>query len=70
MLSLAAAPALEISPGCFTRAPGKIKLEEVKAFRSSNFEQDRKLFHTLEMEDLTKEFDNGPLFKISTCPTN
>lgn len=50
----------------------KIKLEEVKASSRQNpfirFEQDKKLFrNALEVEGLTKGFDNGPLFKISTC---
>ncbi len=46
----------------------KIKLEEVKASSRQNpfirFEQDKKLFrNALEVEALTKGFDNGPLFK-------
>lgn len=46
----------------------KIKLEEVKASSRQNpfirFEQDKKLFrNALEVEGLTKGFDNGPLFK-------
>ncbi|MWP62939.1 ABC-F family ATPase [Gilliamella sp. Pas-s25] len=46
----------------------KIKLEEVKASSRQNpfirFEQDKKLFrNALVVEDLTKGFDNGPLFK-------
>lgn len=45
----------------------KIKLEEVKASSRQNpfirFEQDKKLFrNALEIEALTKGFDNGPLF--------
>ena len=50
----------------------KIKLEEVKASSRQNpfirFEQDKKLFrNALEVEALTKGFDEGPLFKTSTC---
>jgi len=46
----------------------KIKLDEVKASSRQNpfirFEQDKKLFrNALEVEALTKGFDNGPLFK-------
>ncbi|OCG21313.1 MULTISPECIES: ABC-F family ATPase [unclassified Gilliamella] len=46
----------------------KIKLEEIKASSRQNpfirFEQDKKLFrNALVVEDLTKGFDNGPLFK-------
>lgn len=46
----------------------KIKLEEVKASSRQNpfirFEQDKKLFrNALEVDGLTKGFDNGPLFK-------
>ncbi|MCX8639976.1 ABC-F family ATPase [Gilliamella sp. B3172] len=46
----------------------KIKLEEVKASSRQNpfirFEQDKKLFrNALVVENLTKGFDNGPLFK-------
>ena len=46
----------------------KIKLEEMKASSRQNpfirFEQDKKLFrNALEVEGLTKGFDNGPLFK-------
>jgi len=46
----------------------KIKLEEVKASSRQNpfirFEQDKKLFrNALAVEELTKGFDNGPLFK-------
>ena len=46
----------------------KIKLEEVKASSRQNpfirFEQDKKLFrNALLVENLTKGFDNGPLFK-------
>ncbi|TNH44314.1 ABC-F family ATPase [Photorhabdus luminescens] len=46
----------------------KIQLEEVKASSRQNpyirFEQDRKLFrNALELEGLTKGYDNGPLFK-------
>jgi len=46
----------------------KIKLEEVKASSRQNpfmrFEQDKKLFrNALQLENLTKGFDNGPLFK-------
>jgi len=46
----------------------KIKLEEVKASSRQNpfirFEQDKKLFrNALQIENLTKGFDNGPLFK-------
>ena len=46
----------------------KIKLEEVKASSRQNpfirFEQDKKLFrNALEVEAMTKGFDNGPLFK-------
>jgi len=46
----------------------KIKLEEVKASSRQNpfirFEQDKKLFrNALEVEALTKGFDDGPLFK-------
>ena len=46
----------------------KIKLEEVKASSRQNpfirFEQDKKLFrNALEVEALTKGFDEGPLFK-------
>lgn len=46
----------------------KIKLEEVKASSRQNpfirFEQDKKLFrNALVVENLTKRFDNGPLFK-------
>ena len=46
----------------------KIKLEEVKALSRQNpfirFEQDKKLFrNALVVENLTKGFDNGPLFK-------
>nr|CAD7567285.1 unnamed protein product [Timema californicum] len=46
----------------------KIKLDEVKASSRQNpfirFEQDKKLFrNALEVEGLTKGFDNGPLFK-------
>ena len=46
----------------------KIKLEEVKASSRQNpfirFEQDKKLFrNALEVENLSKGFDNGPLFK-------
>nr|WP_228065795.1 ABC-F family ATPase [Superficieibacter sp. 1612_C1] len=46
----------------------KIKLDEVKASSRQNpfirFEQDKKLFrNALEVEKLTKGFDNGPLFK-------
>jgi len=45
----------------------KIKLEEVKASSRQNpfirFDQDKKLFrNALEVEALTKGFDNGPLF--------
>lgn len=45
----------------------KIKLDEVKASSRQNpfirFEQDKKLFrNALEVEALTKVFDNGPLF--------
>ncbi|SEQ59162.1 ATPase components of ABC transporters with duplicated ATPase domains [Rosenbergiella nectarea] len=45
----------------------KIKLDEVKASSRQNpfirFEQDKKLFrNALEVEALTKGFDNGPLF--------
>ncbi|WP_425475144.1 ABC-F family ATPase [Brenneria uluponensis] len=45
----------------------KIQLEEVKASSRQNpfirFEQDKKLFrNALEVEGLTKGFDNGPLF--------
>ena len=48
----------------------KIKLEEMKASSRQNpfirFEQDKKLFrNALEVEGLTKGFDNGPLFKKS-----
>jgi ATPase components of ABC transporters with duplicated ATPase domains len=46
----------------------KIKLEEIKASSRQNpfirFEQDKKLFrNALVVENLTKGFDNGPLFK-------
>ncbi|TDB54069.1 ABC-F family ATPase [Photorhabdus luminescens] len=46
----------------------KIQLEEVKASSRQNpyirFEQDKKLFrNALELESLTKGYDNGPLFK-------
>lgn len=46
----------------------KIKLEEVKASSRQNpfirFEQDKKLYrNALVVENLTKGFDNGPLFK-------
>lgn len=46
----------------------KIKLDEVKASSRQNpfirFEQDKKLFrNALVVENLTKGFDNGPLFK-------
>ena len=46
----------------------KIKLEEVKASSRQNpfirFEQEKKLFrNALVVENLTKGFDNGPLFK-------
>ena len=46
----------------------KIKLEEVKASSRQNpfirFEQDKKMFrNALVVENLTKGFDNGPLFK-------
>src|SRR5471030_248862 len=46
----------------------KIKLDEVKASSRQNpymrFEQDKKLFrNALEVEKITKGFDNGPLFK-------
>ncbi|MCT8344677.1 MULTISPECIES: ABC-F family ATPase [Photorhabdus] len=46
----------------------KIQLEEVKASSRQNpyirFEQDKKLFrNALEIEGLTKGYDNGPLFK-------
>ncbi len=46
----------------------KIKLDEVKASSRQNpfirFEQDKKLFrNALEIEGLTKGFDNGPLFR-------
>ncbi|MFS2223397.1 ABC-F family ATPase [Pantoea sp. B65] len=46
----------------------KIKLDEVKASSRQNpfirFEQEKKLFrNALELETLTKGFDNGPLFK-------
>lgn len=46
----------------------KIKLEEMKASSRQNpfirFEQDKKLFrNALVVENLTKGFDNGPLFK-------
>ena len=46
----------------------KIKLEEVKASSRQNpfirFEQDKKLFrNALVVENITKGFDNGPLFK-------
>lgn len=46
----------------------KIKLDEVKASSRQNpfirFEQDKKLFrNALEVEALTKGFDNGPLFR-------
>ena len=46
----------------------KIKLEEVKASSRQNpfirFEQDKKLFrNALVVENLTKGFDNGPLYK-------
>jgi ATPase subunit of ABC transporter with duplicated ATPase domains len=46
----------------------KIKLDEVKASSRQNpfirFEQDKKLFrNALEVEALSKGFDNGPLFK-------
>ncbi len=46
----------------------KIQLDEVKASSRQNpfirFEQDKKLFrNALEVEMLTKGFDNGPLFK-------
>ena len=46
----------------------KIKLDEVKASSRQNpfirFEQDKKLFrNALAVEELTKGFDNGPLFK-------
>ncbi|KEY57865.1 ABC-F family ATPase [Serratia sp. DD3] len=46
----------------------KIQLEEVKASSRQNpfirFEQNKKLFrNALEVEGLTKGFDNGPLFK-------
>ncbi|OTQ57464.1 ABC-F family ATPase [Gilliamella sp. A7] len=46
----------------------KIKLEEVKASSRQNpfirFEQDKKLFrNALVVENFTKGFDNGPLFK-------
>ncbi|MCO6556999.1 MAG: ABC-F family ATPase [Gilliamella sp.] len=46
----------------------KIKLEEVKASSRQNpfirFEQDKKLFrNALVVENLTKGFDNGPLFE-------
>nr|WP_222941534.1 ABC-F family ATPase [Xenorhabdus sp. TS4] len=46
----------------------KIQLEEVKASSRQNpyirFEQEKKLFrNALELEDLTKGYDNGPLFK-------
>ena len=46
----------------------KIKLEEVKASSRQNpfirFEQDKKLFrNALVVQNLTKGFDNGPLFK-------
>lgn len=46
----------------------KIKLEELKASSRQNpfirFEQDKKLFrNALVVENLTKGFDNGPLFK-------
>ncbi|QPQ23176.1 MULTISPECIES: ABC-F family ATPase [Lonsdalea] len=45
----------------------KIQLEEIKASSRQNpfirFEQDKKLFrNALEIEDLAKGFDNGPLF--------
>ncbi len=48
----------------------KIKLEEVKASSGQypfiRFEQDKKLFrNALEVEGLTKGFDNGPLFKTN-----
>ncbi len=45
----------------------KIKLEEVSSSCVSSFirfEQDKKLFrNALEVEGLTKGFDNGPLFR-------
>nr|WP_269149756.1 ABC-F family ATPase [Photorhabdus khanii] len=46
----------------------KIQLDEVKASSRQNpyirFEQDKKLFrNALELEGLTKGYDNGPLFK-------
>lgn len=46
----------------------KIQLDEIKASSRQNpfirFEQDKKLFrNALEVEKLTKGFDNGPLFK-------
>ncbi|MDX7989899.1 ABC-F family ATPase [Xenorhabdus littoralis] len=46
----------------------KIQLEEVKASSRQNpyirFDQDKKLFrNALELESLTKGYDNGPLFK-------
>ncbi|MCW7763501.1 ABC-F family ATPase [Photorhabdus luminescens] len=46
----------------------KIQLEEVKASSRQNpyirFEQDKKLFrNALELDGLTKGYDNGPLFK-------
>ncbi|MBC8951832.1 ABC-F family ATPase [Xenorhabdus sp. PB62.4] len=46
----------------------KIQLEEVKASSRQNpyirFDQDKKLFrNALELEGLTKGYDNGPLFK-------
>ncbi|MBP2197040.1 MULTISPECIES: ABC-F family ATPase [Pantoea] len=46
----------------------KIKLDEVKASSRQNpyirFDQDKKLFrNALEVEAITKGFDNGPLFK-------
>ncbi|CAH20747.1 ABC transporter ATP-binding protein [Yersinia pseudotuberculosis IP 32953] len=49
----------------------KIQLDEVKASSRQNpfirFDQDRKLFrNALEVEMLTKGFDNGPLFKNLT----
>lgn len=46
----------------------KIKLDEVKASSRQNpfirFDQDKKLFrNTIEIEAISKQFDNGPLFR-------
>ena len=51
----------------------KIKLDEIKASSRQNpfirFEQDKKLFrNALEIDGLSKGFDNGPLFKNLRMP--